>query len=228
VIARTRIKICGITRPQDAIAAAEAGADAIGLVFYSPVKRNVSIETARAILDVLPPFVTPVGLFVDASNDRIREIAGELNLRTIQLHGHESGKQIAELQQFAVLKAIRVERDQFQSTLSVWIGEVMAHKLANLRGLTLETAGTKQAGGTGVANDWETVRQSQKNRKFSRVLPPIIAAGGLTPENVAKVVRDIRPYAVDVSSGVESAPGEKSTEKIKAFVQAVHEADSQR
>src|SRR5437762_3220862 len=117
---RTRIKFCGMTRPVDALEAARAGADAIGLVFYSAAPRRVTLEQARAILDVLPPFVTPVGLFVDSPADEVLRVAGQLHLRHVQLHGHESPELIAKLGNLAVIKAIRVERDRLRETLATW------------------------------------------------------------------------------------------------------------
>ncbi len=221
---RTRVKICGITRPEDAAAAAVAGADAIGMVFYAPAPRNISIERAKEILDVLPPFVSPVGLFVDAPADEIRRIADELHLGHVQLHGQEPPERVAELRGLQVIKAMRVDA-QFGETLAAWRRASAELDLTNLRGIVLETGGTRQAGGTGVANDWTAVLRHRDAGAFEG-LPPLIAAGGLTPQTVGDVVRNLRPWAVDVSSGVESAKGLKSVEKIQQFVQAVREADA--
>ena len=222
---RTRIKICGVRRPEDALAAAVAGADAVGLVFHPAAPRNVTIDQAREILAALPAFVTPVGLFVDADLDTLRRTVGELHLRHVQLHGHESPDYVAELRQLAVIKAVRVDAATFAQTLSDWRQAVQTLGLTNLKGLVLETAGTAQPGGTGVPNDWRTVREQQSRGGFA-ALPPFIAAGGLTPETVGAVVRDVRPWAVDVSSGVEESPGRKSPEKIAAFVAAVRGGDA--
>jgi len=222
---RTRIKICGIGRPEDAAAAAEAGADAIGLVFHPPAPRCVSLDRAREILAALPAFVTPVGLFVDAEARTIRDTANAIGLRHVQLNGNESPEHVAALAPLVVIKALRVERDKFGRTLGKWREGVESLRLTNLQGVVLETAGTGRAGGTGVANDWETVRRHIKSGDFAG-LPPVIAAGGLTPETVAAVVRDIRPWAVDVSSGVEDAPGRKSADRIRSFVAAVRTADA--
>ena len=223
-MSRTRIKICGITRPQDALAAAEHGADAIGLVFHGPAPRNLSAKQAREILAVLPPFVTPVGLFVDQPPQVVLDTAAELNLRTVQLHGDEQPDEIAELSGLTVIKAVRIERDRIRGTLDRWRAALALDELRNLRGIVLETGGTKEAGGTGVANDWALVRELKDAGAFDE-LPSIIAAGGLRPETVAAVVRDLRPWAVDVSSGVEAVPGQKSPEKLEAFVRSVREAD---
>jgi phosphoribosylanthranilate isomerase len=217
---RTRIKICGVGRIEDAIAAARAGADAIGMVFHPPAARYVNPSRAREILAVLPPFVTPVGLFVDLDADAVRESARALGLRHIQLHGHEDAAYVGGLREFIILKAIRVDRATFSAELSEWRKAIQRENLTNLRGLVLETP-SAAPGGTGVFNDWEFVRECQLQGLFDG-LPPIIAAGGLSPENVAAVVRDIRPWAVDVSSGVESSKGIKSQEKIVKFVNAVN------
>jgi phosphoribosylanthranilate isomerase len=222
--ARTRIKICGICRPEDGAAAAAAGADAIGLVFHPAAPRFISIEQARRILAALPAFVTPVGVFVNATAGHVHETAGALALRHVQLNGDEPPDAVAELAPLSVIKAVRVERERFGETLARWREAVRSLGLTNLKGLVLETAGTGRAGGTGVANDWDAVRRHRAAGDFVG-LPPVVAAGGLTPETVGAVVRDVRPWAVDVSSGVEESPGRKSVERIAAFVRAVHDAD---
>ncbi len=224
-MSRTRIKICGVTRVEDAVDAAAAGADAIGLVFHPPASRNISLDTARAILAALPPFVTPVGLFVDAASQHIREVCAALSLRHVQLHGHETPAQVKDLAPLRIIKAVRVSPDTFADELNGWREAIGVHHLSNLTGLVLETSGTKQAGGTGIPNDWTTIQRHLGGNQW-RDLPPIIAAGGLTPETVEQVVRMIRPFAVDVSSGVESMPGHKSGEKIEAFIRAVGRADA--
>jgi phosphoribosylanthranilate isomerase len=199
------VKICGVGSVEDALAAARAGADAIGMVFHPPAKRNVSLERAGEIVSALPPFVTRA-----------------LGLRHIQLHGHETPEMVAELKEFTILKAIRVDPATFSSELESWRRAIKTLKLTHLQGFVLETAGT--LGGTGKANDWETVdRHRQRGDLIG--LPPLIAAGGLTPESVADVIRRIHPWAVDVSSGVEGSPGKKSAEKMEAFVRAVRSAE---
>jgi phosphoribosylanthranilate isomerase len=225
VTQRTRIKICGIRRPEDALAAARGGADAIGLVFHPAAPRNITVEEARKILAVIPAFVTPVALFVDADPGFLCQTVRGLHLRHVQLHGDESPQYVAQLRDFAVIKAVRVDPARFAETLSNWRHAVAADGLTHLKGLVLETAGAKQSGGTGVANDWKTVRDSQRRGHFAG-LPPLIAAGGLRPESVGDVVRNVRPWAVDVSSGVEESLGKKSPERIAAFVAAVREADA--
>jgi phosphoribosylanthranilate isomerase len=222
---RTRIKICGVCRPGDAAAAAEAGADAIGLVFHPPAPRCVTPQRAREILAALPPFVTPVGLFVDVSADEVRRTAQALGLRHVQLNGDEPPEVVARLTDFAVVKAIRVDAERFGATLSLWRDAVRGLRLGHLKGVVLETARTGRPGGTGVANDWPTVLRHRAAGDFDG-LPAVIAAGGLTPETVGPVVRDVRPWAVDVSSGVEQVRGEKSPERIAAFIDAVRRADN--
>ena len=221
---RTRIKICGITRPQDAVVAARAGADAIGMVFYPQARRCISVERAREILRTVPAFVTPVGLFVDQDVEEIREVAGKLHLRHVQLHGHESEDVVAALREFTVLKAIRANRETLKVELDVWRDAIASMELTHLGGFVLETPSTAGPGGTGVENDWVAIADLQRAGVFEG-LPPVIAAGGLRPENVAGVVRRLRPYAVDVSSGVEAAFGEKSAEKAEQFVAEVRRAE---
>lgn len=218
---RTRIKICGVCRVEDARAAAAAGADAIGLVLHPPAARFVSDERAAEIIAALPPFVTPVGLFVDALPDEVRESAGRLQLRCVQLHGHEDPACVAALSGLIVLKALRVARDTFGRELLLWRKALGG--LPHLRGFVLETAASAP-GGTGVANDWDFICQCRAEGLFNG-LPPLIAAGGLTPETVSEVVRRVEPWAVDVSSGVEVAKGIKSGEKLTAFGRAVRDAD---
>lgn len=216
------MKICGVGYVEDAVAAARAGADAIGMVFHPSAKRHVSVERAGEILAALPPFVTPVGLFVDADAERVREVARTLGLRHIQLHGTESPELVAELKEFTILKAIRVDPKAFASELDSWRRAIAKLKLTHLQGFVLETAGT--VGGTGKANDWEIIDRHRQRGDFIG-LPYLIAAGGLTPETVGDVVRRIHPWAVDVSSGVEGSPGKKSPERIEAFIRQVRSAE---
>jgi phosphoribosylanthranilate isomerase len=218
-MARTRIKFCGITRVEDAVTAAEAGADAVGLVLHAESPRRVTRDTARQIIGALSPFVTPVGLFVDAPPQLIVELATDLGLRHIQLHGHEPPSMVASLRAWAIIKAIRVSRDTLGKDVKPW------RELSHVRGILFETGSTPQRGGSGVENDWEAIRAAQDRGELSQ-LPPIIAAGGLRPDNVGAVVRLLRPYAVDVSTGIESAPGIKSAEKMTEFVRAVGDNDS--
>jgi phosphoribosylanthranilate isomerase len=222
---RTRIKICGVCRPEDAELAARAGADAVGIPLYERAPRYVEPALARQIIAALPPFVTPVGIFVDASPEDVLRRAHELGLRHVQFNGHESPQDVRAVSPLMVIKAIRVDRSTFVNVLNEWREAIRSTGLANLAGFVLETAGTNQPGGTGVENDWAAIRDAKGSGAFEG-LPPVIAAGGLNPNNVADVVRAVRPYAVDVSSGVEAALRQKSADKVIAFVAAVRRADA--
>lgn len=221
---RTRIKICGICRPEDAASAAKAGADAIGLVLYPNADRCITPEQARTIIAAIPPFVVPIGLFVNSMPEEIRGLHKALALGAVQLQGDESPELVAQLKPIPVIKALHIAANDAE-TPRQWREAVARLELTNLKGILLETATTGPArGGTGVANDWTALRALQQSGAFAG-LPPIIAAGGLTPQSVAEVIKLLRPYAVDVSSGVESARRQKSQEKIEAFVRAVGKAD---
>ena len=201
---RVRSKICGITRVEDALAAVEAGADAIGLVFYAKSPRAVNIEQAKAIVAALPPFVTSVGLFVDMPRETLQALLREVPLDLLQFHGDEAP---ADCEGFArpYIKALRVRADQD-------VARMMA-PYSGACGILLDTFVEGVPGGTGAAFDWSLVpREAGK---------PIILAGGLTPDNVAQAIAQVRPYAVDVSGGVEAAKGIKDAGKVKAFLQAV-------
>jgi phosphoribosylanthranilate isomerase len=221
---RTRIKICGLCRPQDAAAAAQAGADAIGLVFAPNAARCVSLDLAREIIAALPPFVMPIGLFVDATAAAIRQTMQSVPLAAIQLHGHESPQLVADLPPTPGLKALHLSAGD-AALLHQWRQSIADLRLTNLIALLLETPAAPAPGGTGLSNDWQALHALRQSGNFQS-LPPLIAAGGLTPHNVTDVVRLLRPYAVDVSTGVESAHRQKSPEKIAAFIQAVRTADT--
>jgi len=222
-MARTRIKICGICRPQDALAAASAGADAIGMVFHPDSPRCIGIDDARQILAVLPPFVAAIGLFVDADAHAVARVTEQLPLTAIQLHGTEAPMFVAQLKPTPVIKALRLVGDA-QQTLAQWRAAVADLHLSNLWAILLETPGDVP-GGSGVPNDWNALHHLQQSGHFDG-LPPFIAAGGLTAQNVGEVVRLLRPFAVDVSSGVEAARREKSPQKIQDFIRAVRAADA--
>jgi len=202
-----RVKICGITRPEDAVAAADAGADAIGLLFYAKSRRCVSPEQAAAILAELPPFVTPVALFVNEAVETIKSICDELGVRTVQLHGDEPPAVARELAPLTVIKAFRVGSP---ADLEAMAGYPASAYL-------LDTRVEGSYGGTGESFDWALAARA---RRYGR----IIVAGGLTPENVVEAVRVARPFGVDASSGVESAPGVKDKAKVAAFVAAARGA----
>ena len=223
-MSRVRVKICGVMRPEDAAAACRHGADAIGMIFHIAAARNISIDRARQILSAAEPFVTPVGVFVDAGPQEIRDTAATLGLRTIQLNGDQTAQTIADLRGLRVLRAVRVTRGGLVERLQSLQRDIASHELTHLIGIVLEPGGTKLPGGTGVANDWDEVIAAQAAGAFEG-LPPLIAAGGLRPETVAVVVRRVHPYAVDVSSGVESSPGVNSEAAIEQFIQAAHSAN---
>src|SRR3954469_13403837 len=147
---QTRVKICGVMRPEDALAAARSGADAIGMVFYEQAKRCITHDVAREILNALPPFVTPVGLFCDEVPQTILDVAAELNLRHVQLQGGESPDEVAELAGLRVIKALHVERHSISGTLRHWKTMIKKLGLTQLVGLVLDTAGTGVPGGSGV------------------------------------------------------------------------------
>lgn len=201
ILSAVRIKICGITRVEDALAAAAAGADAIGLVFYAKSPRAVSIQQARAIVAALPPFVTTVGLFVDSSRCELGEILDAVPLDLLQFHGDETADACSGHGR-PYIKALRMKA-----------GDDIAARIAQYpqaKGFLLDTYVEGVPGGTGQAFDWSLVP-----RDVSR---PLILAGGLTPENVAGAIAQVRPYAVDVSGGVESSKGIKDVQKIRAFI----------
>jgi phosphoribosylanthranilate isomerase len=220
---RTRIKICGVRRPEDAAHAAAVGADAIGLICHEPAGRYVPPDVARRIVAALPPFVTPVALFVDADPAKVAAVCDALGVRHVQLHGHETPADVRALAPRPVLKAVRVDRSTFERELDAWRTAVERDGLDNLAGFVLETAGPG-VGGTGQTNDWAFVADVAARGGFAG-LPPVVAAGGLTPDTVAAVVAAIRPWAVDVSSGVERVRGEKDPALVGWFVAAVREAD---
>jgi phosphoribosylanthranilate isomerase len=205
---RTRIKICGITRVEDGLAAVRAGADAIGLVFDARSPRYVSFERAHEIAAAMPPFVTVVGLFVDADAVRVREALGAVRLDLLQFHGSESPDYC---RQFAkpFLKAISMREGVDLHRAS--------RDFAAAAALLLDTHVADVAGGSGRTFDW--------NRIPRDLGKPVILAGGLGPDNVAEAVRRVRPYAVDVSSGVEQSKGIKDHDKIAAFIAAVRGAE---
>lgn len=204
---RTRIKICGITRPRDAVAAARAGADAIGLVFYPRSPRCVSIQRAVEIRDALPPFVQTVALFVNAGRKEVEDVLGRVRPSILQFHGEETPAFCAGFEA-PWLKACRVKE-----------GVDLLEYFRSYPGAAgwLADAFVEGYGGAGQSFDWSLV-PSERER-------PLILSGGLTKDNAAEAIRRVRPWAVDVSSGVESAKGIKDAAKIAAFIQEVKNAD---
>lgn len=199
-----RSKICGITRMEDALAAVEAGADAIGFVFYAKSPRAVTVQQARAIIAGLPPFVTTVGLFVNASACELNETLDAVPLDLLQFHGDETPDECAGYHR-PYIKALRVRAgDDIAASCAAYAGA---------SGILLDAYVEGIPGGTGEAFDWSLIPQGLSK--------PIILAGGLCAENVAQAIAQVRPYAVDVSGGVEQGKGIKDSAKIRAFMQAV-------
>jgi phosphoribosylanthranilate isomerase len=204
----TRIKMCGFTRATDARAAVEAGADAIGLVFWPGSPRFVSLGQAAAIVDVLPPFVMPVGVFVDQSVQEIRAICRQVPLGAIQLHGHEPGAWWTAFE-CPVIKSVAVGPRFEASVLATWPPLIVP---------LLDVADPVKHGGTGCIVDWTVAAAAARQR-------PVVLAGGLSPANAAEAVTRVRPAAVDVSSGIEDEPGIKNADRMVAFVRAVRVGD---
>jgi phosphoribosylanthranilate isomerase len=202
-----RIKICGITNLPDALTAAEAGADALGFMFFEQSKRFVKAHTVAEIARELPPAVLRVGVFVDANEDDVRSAIEQCGLTAVQFHGSETPDFCARFA-VPVVKAFRIADHASLEPLpsfatSAWL---------------LDSAVPGHRGGTGEKFDWTLAREATKLGR------PVILAGGLSPENVAQAVREVRPYGVDVSSGVESAPGRKDEGRLRLFIRAARAA----
>ena len=207
---RTRLKICGITRPQDAMAVVQAGADAIGLVFYAPSPRAVDITMAQAVVAVVPAFVTVTALFVDPTADEVQKVLDSVRIDLIQFHGDEEDDFCSQFNR-PYIKAIRVRQasDVVASCL----------RFPGALAVLLDSYKPGVPGGTGETFDWSLVPDE---------LPkPIILAGGLTIANLASAIRQVRPFAVDVSGGVEADKGIKDPGKITAFADEVYRVDQE-
>ncbi|MCL4246468.1 MAG: phosphoribosylanthranilate isomerase [Candidatus Dadabacteria bacterium] len=198
-----RIKVCGITSLEDALAAVDSGADALGFVFYEGSKRYIPPAEARRITDALPPFAATVGVFVNASPEEISAVVTESGIGVVQLHGDET-PELASRIPFPVIKAVRVA-DRIDP------GEV---ELYPVQAILFDKRSDDMYGGTGKSFDWSILRGLDIGRK-------VILSGGLTADNVAEAIGVARPYAVDVSSGVEDSPGRKNHLKLRQFIQAV-------
>lgn len=226
---RTRIKICGVRDEAMAQAVVDAGADAVGLVLAEGSPRTVSAAQAGSIARALPAWVEPVGLFVDASVEEVLAMAAQAGLTTVQLHGREgpaAARQLADAG-LRVLKAVALGADARPEDLAMWRGPGTP-----VRGLLWDAPGDAEAGGapsggSGKRADWSALADLGVARSEDG-WPSMILAGGLTPENVGRAMARVRPYAVDVSSGVESARGVKDAERIEAFCAAVRRADAER
>ena len=201
---RTRVKICGITRVEDALIAVAQGADAIGLVFYPPSPRYVTPVQAAEIVNALPAFVTVVALFVDASRADVEAVLSQVNIDLIQFHGQESADECRQYGK-SYMKAIRVKSD---TNLIQYTTEY-----SDAKALLLDTYAEGVPGGTGQVFDWTVIPKNLSK--------PIVLAGGLDAENVEQAIRQVKPYAVDVSGGVEFKKGIKDAAKIAAFMRGV-------
>lgn len=208
-VMRTRVKICGITRVEDALLAVNAGADAIGLVFYAQSPRYISIAQAQSIVAELPPFVSVVGLFVNASKAEIKSILSQVDLNILQFHGDESSDECEQIN-LPYYKAIRMKSD---TNLLQY-----ALEFKTAKALLLDTYSEHAVGGTGQVFDWSLIPKNLSK--------PVILAGGLNAENVGMAIEQVQPYAVDVSGGVELTKGIKGAEKIAAFMQGVSNAST--
>jgi phosphoribosylanthranilate isomerase len=217
---RTRIKLCGLTRVEDVRQAVAVGADAIGLVFYPPSPRHVSAEVAARLAQVLPPMVSSVGLFVNASLAEVSEVIRHVPLSILQFHGDETPAQcraIAEAVQRPFMRVLRVRPD---TTAADLLESDSAYRTASplFSGLLLDTW-SDAYGGTGKVFDWSLIP--------AEIAHQAVLSGGLNVQNVTDAVRRVRPFAVDVSSGIESAKGIKDAALMRAFVSAVRAADEQ-
>ena len=207
-----RVKICGITNVEDALLACEFGADAIGLNFYEKSPRCVSPFTASKIIGKLPPFVAAVGIFVNWQAAAVTSLAKALALSAAQVHGDEPPKLVSEIaKKVSVIKALHVGKGSALPPFSKYRG---------VAAFLLDAPNSGQYGGTGCTTDWALAQTATKSHR-------ILLAGGLTPENVAEAILAVRPYAVDVTSGVESKPGKKDPGKLRAFFDEVARANQQ-
>ena len=207
-MARTRIKICGITRVEDGLAAIEAGADALGFVFYPPSPRAVTAQQAAEIIAQLPPFVTFVGLFVNASADEVKATAAKAKLSLLQFHGDEAPAFCGQFD-LPYMKAIRMRPDVDLNAAF--------EDYADANALLLDAYTPGIPGGTGESFDWQRVPQQAPKA--------VVLAGGLTPDNIADAVAQVKPYGVDVSGGVEATKGIKDRIKLETFIKEVNRAD---
>ena len=199
----TKVKICGITNLNDAMFAVDYGADAIGFVFAKSI-RKISKEKARAIIRKLPPFVTTVGLFVNETVENIETACRFCGLDAIQLHGNEPPNTINKLKDIKTIKAFRIQNEE----------DISPIKKYKPNAILLDVYSENQMGGTGTTFDWKIVKKLKTSI-------PIIVAGGLTHLNVSQAVKIVKPYGVDVSSGVETKPGKKDKRLIKKFIDAL-------
>lgn len=198
-----KVKICGMTQLKDALFAVEQGVDAVGFIFYKKSPRAVTMKTVREIITKLPPLVDTVGVFVNESAERVNKIADYCGLDLVQLHGEESPAFCRKIHR-RVIKAFRVKDLQSIKQLEKF----------PVSGFLLDTFSDDLHGGTGKTFDWNLALPAKK-------MGPVILAGGLTPRNILQAVRQVRPYGVDVCSGVEKSPGIKDLEKVRSFLKNI-------
>ena len=217
----TWIKICGTTNLEDALLAVEAGADALGFVFYEKSPRNVSVELVREIVRELPKGVEKVGVFVNEYEDEILDTVARTGLSAVQMHGDNEDPQVADLivskrPDLKVFPTISMSDPSPELWARMWLPE-------SICAFVLDSAGGARRGGTGEVFDWGAAKKSVEK---IRTVGETVVAGGLTPGNVTEAMRILRPWGVDVVSGVEAGPGKKDPGKVRAFVAAVRDADS--
>lgn len=217
----TWIKICGITNLDDALTATEAGADALGFVFYEGSPRKVDVETARAIVTELPKHVEKVGVFVNGIEDQICRTVDRAGLTAVQMHGDNEDPRVADLlvsqrPQLKILAGVSMQRPNPEGWAMMWSPDVVHAYL-------LDSGTSSKPGGTGKTFDWTA---SASGIAVIKRLGKVIVAGGLRPSNVCDALSVLQPFGVDVSSGVETRPGKKDPDKVRAFVEAVRRAES--
>ena len=208
---RTRIKICGITRIEDGIEAVRLGVDAIGLVFYEKSPRHVSLQQAQDICEALPPFATVVSLFLNPAETQVQQVLDALPIDLLQFHGSETADFCRQFDR-PYIKAIGMDGEHD-------CGELMA-AYPDSRGFLLDSHKIGAAGGTGEAFNWLSIPEAYRQS--------IILAGGLNPDNIARAVREVRPFAVDLSSGVESSPGIKDAARMAQLIHEVKRVDCEQ
>jgi phosphoribosylanthranilate isomerase len=220
----TWVKICGMTNLEDALVAVDAGADAVGFVFYEKSPREIGVEAAREIVRQLPAKVEKVGVFVDLDSEQIREIVLEVGLGTVQLHGEKSMNCLWEdLRPSAQsVGASRLIPMMYAQTLRDGGFLINQDVRDQIFAILLDSRSDGTPGGTGVTFDWESTRDIVQAMSL---VVPVIVAGGLTPSNVSEAMRLFQPFGLDVASGVEARPGKKDPEKVRAFVKAVRDVD---
>jgi len=216
----TWVKICGMTNLEDALTAVEAGADAVGFVFYEKSPRKISVEAAREIVERLPESVEKVGVFVNEVEGTLCDVADRTGVTAIQMHGDNEDPHVADLvvarrPALKVLAAISMVRERPDGWAMMWHPDVV-------HAFLVDSGSSSKHGGTGNVFNW---RASLPTLEIIKRLGRVIAAGGLTSKNVAEAVEILKPWGVDVASGVESSPGKKDPEKVRAFVKAVREID---